>query len=82
MAIRLTLTVNTSNTDGETRRAECAAIADLLHRLEQVLVSTSGKVTSGSIADRNGNGGSLTYVYTPTAAIISTSLLAKYLQCA
>ena len=68
MAVRCVVTVNTSNTDGETRRAECAAIADLLHRFEQVLVATSGKVVSGSIADRNGNGGSLTYVYTPTAS--------------
>jgi hypothetical protein len=58
-----------ANTDGETRRAECVAIADLLHRFEQVLVSSSGKVVSGSIADRNGNGGALTYVYTPTAAV-------------
>ena len=68
MAVRLTLTVNTSNTDGETRRAECAAIADLLHRLEQVLVSSSGMVVSGQIKDRNGNANALTYVYTPPAA--------------
>jgi len=70
MAVRCVVTVNTSVIDGESRRAECAAIADLLHRFEQVLVSTSGKgmVLSGSISDRNGGGGSLTYVYTPTAS--------------
>jgi hypothetical protein len=70
MAVRCVVTVNTSNIDGETRRAECTAIADLLRRLEQVLVSTAGKsmVLSGSISDRNGNGSSLTYTYTPTAA--------------
>jgi hypothetical protein len=67
MAVRCVVTVSTSITDGETRRAECAAIADLLHRVEQVLVSTSGKVVSGTINDRNG-GGSCTYVYTPTAS--------------
>jgi hypothetical protein len=69
MAVRCVVTINTSNVDGETRRAECAAIADLLRRFEQVLVSSSGKVVSGSIADRNGNSSSLTYVYTPTAAM-------------
>ena len=70
MAVRCVVTINTSNIDGESRRAECVAIADLLHRCEQVLVSTAGKamVLSGSISDRNGNGSSLTYVYTPTAA--------------
>ena len=68
MAVRCVVTINTSQTDGETRRAECAAIADLLHRLEQVLVSSSGMVVSGQIKDRNGNANALTYVYTPTAA--------------
>ena len=67
MAVRCVVTINTSKTDGETRRAECAAIADLLHRFEQLIVSSSGMVVSGTIKDRNGNG-SCTYVYTPTAA--------------
>jgi hypothetical protein len=67
MAVRCVVTINTSITDGETRRAECAAIADLLHRFEQIIVSSSGKVVSGTINDRNGLG-SCTYVYTPTAA--------------
>ena len=69
MAVRCVVTINTSITDGETRRSECAAIADLLHRFEQVLVSSSGKVVSGSISDRNGTGSALTYVYTPTASM-------------
>ena len=68
MPVRCVVTINTSNTDGETRRAECAAIADLLHRFEQILVSSSGKVVSGTINDRNGNG-SCSYVYTPTASM-------------
>jgi hypothetical protein len=70
MAVRCVVTINTSNIDGESRRAECAAIGDLLRRVEQVLVATSGKamVLSGSISDRNGNGSSATYVYTPTAS--------------
>jgi hypothetical protein len=68
MAVRCVVTINTSKTDGETRRSECAAIADLLHRFEQVLVSSSGMVVSGAISDRNGTGSALTYVYTPTAS--------------
>ena len=68
MATRCVVTISTSITDGETRRAECAAIADLLRRFEQIIVSSSGKVVSGTINDRNGLG-SCTYVYTPTAAM-------------
>ena len=66
MPVRLTVTINTSNTDGETRRAECVAAADMLERVVQKLVSTHA--TSGTIADRNGNAGVATYTYTPTAA--------------
>jgi hypothetical protein len=66
MAVRLTVTVNTSNTDGETRRSECAAAADMLERVVQKLVSTHA--TSGTIADRNGNAAIATWTYTPTAA--------------
>jgi hypothetical protein len=65
MAVRLTVTVNTSNTDGETRRAECAAAIDMLERVVQRLGSTHA--TSGSINDRNGNAAVATWTYTPTA---------------
>ena len=65
MAVRLTVTVNTSNIDGETRRAECVAAADMLEKVEQVLVSTHA--TSATIKDRNGNAVA-SYTYTPTAA--------------
>ena len=66
MAVRLTVTINTSNTDGETRRAECAAAADMLEKVEQILVSTLA--TSATIKDRNGNAAVASYTYTPTAA--------------
>jgi hypothetical protein len=66
MAVRLTVTVNTSNIDGETRRAECVAAADMLERVVQKLVST--QAISGVINDRFGNAGVATYTYTPTAA--------------
>jgi hypothetical protein len=65
MPVRLTVTVNTSNTDGETRRAECAAAVDMLERVAQKLGSTHA--TSGTINDRNGNAAVATYTYTPTA---------------
>ena len=65
MPTRLTVTISTSNTDGETRRAECVAAADMLERVGQQLVST--QATSGTIADRNHNL-TTTYTYTPTAA--------------
>jgi hypothetical protein len=67
MPVRLTVTVNTSNIDGETRRAECVAAADMLERVVQKLVSTLA--TSGTINDRNGNAGVATWTYTPTAAV-------------
>jgi hypothetical protein len=65
MPTRLTVTITTSNTDGETRRSECAAAADMLEKVEQKLVSTHA--ISGTLADRNNN---LTaaWTYTPTAA--------------
>jgi hypothetical protein len=66
MAVRLTVTVNTSNIDGATRRSECVAAADMLERVVQQLVSTHA--TSGVIADRNGNAAVASYTYTPTAA--------------
>jgi hypothetical protein len=65
MPTRLTVTVTTSNTDGETRRSECAAAADMLERVIQQLVSTHA--VSGSIKDRNGNA-TATYTYTPSSA--------------
>ena len=65
MPTRLTVTISTSNTDGETRRAECVAAADMLERVAQKLVST--QATSLTINDRNGNA-SCSYVYSPTAA--------------
>jgi hypothetical protein len=65
MAVRLTVTVNTSIADGETRRSECVAAADMLERVVQQLVST--QATSGTIADRNRNA-TTTFTYTPTAA--------------
>ena len=66
MPTRLTVTISTSNTDGETRRAECVAAADMLERVAQKLVST--QATSLTINDRNGNA-TTTYTYTPTAAV-------------
>ena len=65
MPTRLTVTITTSNTDGETRRSETAAAADMLERVIQQLVSTHA--TSGTIKDRNGNA-TATYTYTPSSA--------------
>jgi hypothetical protein len=66
MPTRLTVTISTSNTDGEIRRAETAAAADMLERVAQKLVSTHA--TSLTINDRNGNA-TASYTYTPTAAV-------------
>jgi hypothetical protein len=66
MPTRLTVTITTSNTDGETRRSETTACADMLAKVEQQLV-TNPQITSGTIADRNHNL-TTTYTYTPTAA--------------
>jgi hypothetical protein len=65
MPTRLTVTITTSNTDGETRRSECAAAADMLLRVEQKLVSTHA--TSGTVNDRNGNA-TASWTYVPSAA--------------
>ena len=64
MATRFVLTMLTSNTDGETMRAECTQIAEMLLRAAQKIQSTH--ITTGTINDRNGNP-TLTYTYTPTA---------------
>jgi hypothetical protein len=64
MAVRFVLTMNTSITDGETMRAECTQIAEMLERAAQKIQSTHQ--ASGTINDRNGNP-TLTYTYTPTA---------------
>jgi hypothetical protein len=66
MPTRLTVTITTSNTDGETRRSETTACADMLAKVEQQLV-TNPQITSGTIADRNHNL-TTTYTYVPTAA--------------
>ena len=65
MPTRLTVTVTRSNTDGETRRSECAAAADMLERVIQQLVSSHA--TSGTIKDRNGNA-TASFTYVPSAA--------------
>jgi hypothetical protein len=65
MPTRLTVTITTSIADGETRRAECAAAADMLDRVAQKLVSTHA--TSGTINDRNGNS-TASFTYVPSAA--------------
>jgi hypothetical protein len=64
MATRFVLTMLTSNTDGETMRAECTQIAEMLERAAQKIQSTHA--LTGTINDRNGNP-TLTYTYTPTA---------------
>src|SRR5215472_17186584 len=64
MATRFVLTMVTSNTDGETMRAETVQICEMLYRAAQLLGSTHA--TSATIKDRNGNP-TLTYTYTPTA---------------
>jgi hypothetical protein len=66
MATRLTLTMTTSITDGATQHSECQQCASMLHMLAQVLGSTH--TTSGTLKDRNGLP-TLTYTYTPTAAV-------------
>ena len=65
MATRLTVTMTTSNTDGETKRSECAQCVEMLERLAQVLGSTHA--TSGTIKDRNGNA-TASFTYVPSAA--------------
>ena len=64
MATRFVLTLLTSNTDGETMRAECTQIVEMLLRTAQKIQSTH--IPTGTINDRNGNP-TLTYTYTPTA---------------
>jgi hypothetical protein len=64
MAVRFTLTMNTSITDGETMRAECTQIAEMLERVAQKV--QSAHLASGTMADRNGLG-TVTWTYTPTA---------------
>jgi hypothetical protein len=64
MAVRFVLSMNTSITDGETMRAECTQIAEMLERAAQKIQSTHQ--LTGTINDRNGLG-TLTYTYTPTA---------------
>jgi len=66
MATRLTITMTTSNTDGETRRSETAQCCEMLERLAQYLGSTHA--TSGTLKDRNGNS-TLTFTYVPSAAV-------------
>lgn len=66
MPTRFTCTINTSNTDGETRRSESQAVNDLLEQIQNHLGS-GAKVSNASLRDRNGNiVGS--WSYTPTAA--------------
>jgi hypothetical protein len=64
MATRFVLTMTTSITDGETMRAECTQIAEMLERTAQKIQSTHQ--LTGTILDRNGIG-SVVYTYTPTA---------------
>jgi len=64
MATRFVLTMTTSITDGETMRAECTQIAEMLERAAQKIQSTHQ--LTGTINDRNGIG-SVVYTYTPTA---------------
>ena len=64
MPTRFVLTMTTSISDGETMRAECTQIAEMLERAAQKIQSTHQ--TTGTINDRNGNP-TLTYTYTPTA---------------
>jgi hypothetical protein len=65
MAVRFTLTMNTSITDGATMRAECTQIAEMLERVAQKVQSTHQ--ATGTMNDRNGLG-TVTWTYTPTAA--------------
>lgn len=65
MTTRFSLTITTSNTDGETKAAECAEIAHMLDRVAHQVRSTYS--TSGTIANDNGVG-TATYTYTATAA--------------
>jgi len=64
MATRFVLTMTTSITDGETMRAECSQIAEMLLRTAQKIGSTHQ--LTGTINDRNGIG-TVAYTYTPTA---------------
>jgi len=66
MATRFTCTINTSASDGESRRAETQQIADLLEQIAQHLGS-GAKTSNAALRDRNGTiVGSWTY--TPTSA--------------
>jgi hypothetical protein len=65
MPTRFTLTMTTSNTDGETQRSETVQVCEMLYRAAQLLGSTHA--ISGTIKDRNGNA-TLSYTYTPSAA--------------
>jgi hypothetical protein len=64
MATRFVLTMTTSIADGETMRAECTQIAEMLERTAQKIQSTHQ--LTGTINDRNGIG-SVVYTYSPTA---------------
>ena len=67
MATRLSVTINqgTNKNDGETRRAECANCADVLHRIADDLVKNQS--ASGTVTDRNGLSHSYTYTATASA---------------
>jgi len=68
MTTRLSVTISTPGTlrkHGETRKAECVMLVDLLERLQQLLGAS--QTTSGTINDLNGEG-LLTWTYTPTAS--------------
>ena len=65
MPTRLSVQINTGNgkNDGETRRAECQNVADVLLKVAAMLQTTQA---SGTVYDRNG--ASHSYTYTPTAS--------------
>jgi hypothetical protein len=56
--------MNSSISDGETQRAECTQIAEMLERVANFVQSR--QATSGTITDRNGLS-TTSFTYTPTA---------------
>lgn len=66
MAVRFTCTINTSASDGETRRSEVTQIAQILQKIAQE-VGSNAKVSNAAVTDNNGTAVA-SYTYTPTAA--------------
>ena len=65
MPTRFSVNINMGNAknDGESKRAECQNVCDVLERIAQAIMANQA---SGTVYDRNGL--AHTFTYTPTAS--------------